>query len=83
MKRKLLRYLGVCDGLMVFYCPRCKSRKLQKRGIQSRSQRYSCNECDLNFSDLTGTIFMNKKIPMGEMLYILHNIDFESVKRLF
>jgi transposase-like protein len=63
-------------------CPRCKSHSLQKRGIQSGSQRYSCNNCGLNFSDLTGTIFANRKIPLGEMFYILHNIDFESVKRL-
>jgi len=64
------------------YCPRCKSKKLQKRGIQSRSQKYSCNSCGLNFVDLTGTIFAKKKIPMGEILYILHNMDVKSVKRL-
>lgn len=64
------------------YCPRCKSRSLQKRGIQSGAQRYSCNMCELNFSDLTGTIFATRKLPMGEMLYIIHNMDVKSTKRL-
>jgi transposase-like protein len=67
------------DGV---YCPRCKSYNLQKRGTRSGSQRYSCNKCGLNFSDLTGTIFANKNMSLGEMFYILHNIDVESVKRI-
>jgi len=64
------------------YCPRCKSHNLQKRGIRGVSQRYSCNDCELNFNDFTGTIFANKNMSLGEMFYILHNIDVESVKRL-
>lgn len=74
-----LRGMRWPDGI---YCPRCNSRNLQKRGIQSRSQRYSCNDYELNFSNLTGTIFATKKMYMGEMLYILANIDAKSVKRL-
>lgn len=76
---EVFRSVRWIDGV---YCPRCNSRNLQKRGIQSRSQRYFCNDCELNFSDLTGTIFATRKIPMGEMLYILSNIDVKSVKRL-
>jgi len=64
------------------YCPECKSFEIYNRGFQGKSQRYSCKKCGLNFSDLTGTIFANKKIPMGEMLYIIMSLDKKSVKRL-
>ena len=64
------------------YCPECSSFSVQKRGFQGKTKRYSCNNCGSNFSDLTGTIFANKKLPMGEMLYILINLDKKSIKRL-
>ncbi|MBM4241966.1 MAG: hypothetical protein FJ150_09955 [Euryarchaeota archaeon] len=64
------------------HCPKCNSLSIQNRGFQGKTKRYSCNECGLNFSDLTGTIFANKKLPMGEMLYILINLDKKSVKQL-
>ncbi len=64
------------------YCPKCKSFKIYNRGFQGKTRRYSCKKCQLNFSDLTGSIFENKKIPMGEMLYILMNLDKKSIKRL-
>jgi transposase-like protein len=64
------------------YCPKCKSFDIYNRGIQGKTRRYSCNECGANFSDLTDSIFANKKLPVGEMLYILINLDKKSVKRL-
>ncbi len=56
--------------------------EIYNRGVQGKSHRYSCKKCGLNFSDLTGTVFANKKLPMGEMFYILMNLDKKSVKRL-
>lgn len=64
------------------HCPKCDSLSIQNRGMQGKSKRYSCNNCGSNFSDLTGTIFANKNIPMGEMFYILNNLDKKSIKRL-
>lgn len=64
------------------YCPDCKSFEIYNRGVQGKSHRYSCKNCGLNFSDLTGTVFANKKLPMGEMFYIIMSLDKKSVKRL-
>ena len=64
------------------YCPQCNSLSIQKRGFQGKTRRYSCKNCGSNFSDLTETIFANKKLPMGEMFYILINLDKKSIKRL-
>ncbi|MDP3065117.1 MAG: transposase [Methanobacteriaceae archaeon] len=66
------------------HCPDCHSDKVYKRGFVRKTpvRRYSCNECGKNFTDLTGTIFYNKKLPMGEMLYIMANLDKKSVNRL-
>ena len=64
------------------YCPSCHSLSIENRGSQGKSCRYSCNGCGLNFSDLTGTIFAKRKLPMGDMLYILFNLDKKSIKRL-
>jgi len=76
---EIFRGLRWADGV---HCPRCNSLSIQNRGFQGKSKRYSCNNCGSNFSDLTGTIFANKKLPMGEMFYILINLDKKSIKRL-
>jgi len=75
----VFRHIKWANGV---YCPECNSFSVQKRGFQGKTKRYSCNNCGSNFSDLTGTIFANKKLPMGEMLYILINLDKKSIKRL-
>jgi len=64
------------------YCPKCKSFDIYTRGFQGKTRRFSCKNCGLNFSDLTGTIFAKKRIPMGEIFYILINLDKKSIKRL-
>lgn len=76
---EVFRHIRWSDGV---HCPKCSSLNIQNRGFQGKSRRYSCNKCGSNFSDLTGTIFANKKLPVGEMLYILANLDKKSVKRL-
>lgn len=80
-----IRSLRWADGV---YCPRCRSFKIIKQGTQGKTsrqsqiRRYKCKNCELKFNDLTGTIFSNKKLPLGEMLYILANLDKKSIKRL-
>jgi transposase-like protein len=66
------------------YCPGCKSYKVYKRGFIRKTpvRRYSCNNCGKNFTDLTGTIFSNRKLLMGEVLYIIFNLNKKSVNRL-
>lgn len=76
---EIFRQIRWSDGV---YCPKCKSFEIYNRGVQGKTRRYSCKECGSNFSDLTGSIFANKKLPIGEMLYILMNLDKKSVKRL-
>ena len=66
------------------YCPKCGSSHVHKRGFVGKTEirRYLCNECGKSFTDYTGTIFARRKMPMGEMLYILMNLDKKSIKRL-
>jgi transposase-like protein len=45
-------------------------------------RRYLCRECEKHFTDLTGTIFSNKQLPLGESLYIITQLDKKSIKRL-
>lgn len=58
---------------MVFYCPKCKSFNINSRELQGKSRRYTCKNCELNFSDLTDSLLANRKLPVGEMFYILMN----------
>ncbi|MDR0912514.1 MAG: hypothetical protein LBM96_07955 [Methanobrevibacter sp.] len=47
-----------------------------------RIYRYSYKSCGSNFNDFTDTIFNKSKVPMGEMLYILFNLDNKSIKQM-
>ena len=82
---EFIRQLRWVDGI---YCPRCRSFKITKQGTQGKTQRqkqirrYECKNCVLSFNDLTGTIFANKKLPLGEMLYIIANLDKKKHKTL-
>lgn len=64
------------------YCPKCKSFEVYKRGKRGRIHRYSCKSCGSNFNDFSDTIFNKSKVPMGEMLYILFNLDNKSIKQM-
>lgn len=58
------------------FCPTCHSRDIQKRGTNTRgSQRYHCLYCGNFFSDLTGTPFAKRKIPVEVMTYIALNFE--------
>jgi len=77
----ILRCIRWVDGV---YCPECKSFDVYKRGyvVNKKVRRYSCNNCNKNFTDFTGTIFANKHLPLGEMFYIILNQDKKSINRL-
>lgn len=65
------------------YCPEYGSKNVIKHGFvrQTLLQRYTCKECEKHFNDLTGTIFSNKRIPLGESFYIITQLDKKSIKR--
>jgi transposase-like protein len=78
---EVFRCIRWSDGV---YCPVCKSFEVYNRGYLNKTQikRYSCKICGKNFTDFTGTVFANKKLPLGEMFYIILNLDKKSIKRL-
>jgi transposase-like protein len=69
------------DGV---YCPKCCSKNVVKYGFVHKTpqRRYLCRECKKLFTDLTGTIFSNKQIPLGESFYIITQLDKKTIKRL-
>jgi transposase-like protein len=75
----IFRSVRWADGV---YCPKCKSFKIQNRGQQSDSNRYSCVNCGNNFSDFTNTPFEYSKIPFGKILYILVHLNTKSTSQL-
>jgi len=78
---EVFRKIRWSDGI---YCTKCGSVHVHKRGFVGKTEirRYLCNNCGKSFTDYTGTIFARRKMPMGEMLYILMNLDKKSIKRL-
>jgi len=76
---KVFRSIRWADGVS---CPKCKSLKIQSRGKQGESNRYSCMKCENNFSDLTNTPFEYSKIPLGKILYILIHFYSKSINQL-
>lgn len=45
-------------------------------------RRCGCKNCGKNFTYLTGAIFSNKQIKLGECFYIVTQLDKKSIKRL-
>lgn len=50
----LFRSISWVDGV---YCSKFKFFKVQNRGEQSESNRYSCTVCGNNFSNFINTLF--------------------------
>ena len=77
----ILKSFRWADGV---YCPKCGSKNVVKYGFVRRTslRRYLCRECEKHFTDLTGTIFSDKRIPIGECFYIITQLDKKSIKRL-
>lgn len=78
---KVFREVRWSNGV---YCPICESKNTIKRGFVRKTplRRYGCKECGKDFTDLTGTIFSNKQIKLGECFYIITQLDKKSIKRL-
>ena len=73
----LFRKIRWSDGI---YCPKCKSKHVEKRGPQGRVHRYQCKNCMNNFNDFTNTIFHRSQVPIGKIFYILFNINKTSIQ---
>ncbi len=59
---------GVC-------CPECGSTEITKRGMhnhQAYRQRYSCQACQRQFDDLSGTIFEGHHQPLRTWILCLY-----------
>ncbi|MDR2967500.1 MAG: transposase [Methanobacteriaceae archaeon] len=76
---RIFRSIRWADGV---YCPKCKSFNIYNRGIQGNSNKYSCNECENNFSDFTNTPFEYNKIPLAKIIYIIANMRSKSINKL-
>jgi transposase-like protein len=56
-------------------CPGCGSEQVNKRGFhdhQAHRQRYSCQACERQFDDLSGTIFEGHRQPLKTWLLCLY-----------
>ena len=66
------------------YCPKCRSFEIIMAGggRNGKFNRYICKDCNANFNDLTGTIFHNSKMSLGEIFFALLNLNNKTVKHL-
>jgi len=56
-------------------CPGCGSDQVNKRGFhdhQAHRQRYSCQACQRQFDDLSGTIFEGHRQPLKTWILCLY-----------
>lgn len=61
-------------------CPRCDGRDVSRKGTTGKgAQRYRCRDCLSYFNDLTGTVFANQRLSLGEMFYIIARMDRQTV----
>jgi transposase len=69
---EVVRELRWPDGVR---CPNCGSAAINKRGHhdhQAHRQRYSCQECQQQFDDLSGTIFEGHRQPLKTWILCLY-----------
>ena len=66
------------------YCPKCRSFEIIMAGGggNGKFNRYICKDCKTNFNDLTGTMFHNSKMSLGEIFFALLNLNNKTVKHL-
>ena len=68
----VVRELRWPDGVR---CPGCGSNQVNKRGFhdhQVHRQRYSCQACQRQFDDLSGTIFEGHRQPLKTWILCLY-----------
>ena len=69
---EVVRELRWPDGVR---CPGCGSAAVNKRGFhdhQGHRQRYSCQECERQFDDLSGTIFEGHRQSLKTWILCLY-----------
>lgn len=57
------------------YCPHCVSHDVIKNGHNDKHpecQRYICKKCNLNFDDLTKTVFAKRHQPLSKWMLCLY-----------
>lgn len=72
---KCYEYLRLVRWESGISCPHCKSNNVLEKGRSSHNeqiQRYSCQDCDQGFNDLTGTIFANSNKPLKVWILALY-----------
>ena len=87
-EEKCLEYLEKIRWANRVYCPHCGSKNVKKHTPYKRGdaevQRYMClnPNCKKTFTVLTGTVFSNQKLKLGEMFYIIWNLPHKSINRI-
>ncbi|KXA91293.1 hypothetical protein AKJ57_01765 [candidate division MSBL1 archaeon SCGC-AAA259A05] len=71
---EVLRELRWEDGIR---CPRCGSGNVREHGEARKPccRRYWCRDCERTFNDLTGTIFADTNIDLGEWVYAMDKLS--------
>jgi len=70
---EVIRKLRWPDGIT---CPRCNSKHAVKFSPHRKvMHRYLCRNCRRAFTDITGTVFENSKIPLNEWFYIARELQ--------
>ena len=72
---------ALINSVEVGICPYCETDNIRKYGItKNKIQRYYCNNCHKTFTPITGTIFDNHKISIGEWIeFCLDIINYGSI----
>lgn len=64
-------------------CVKCGSNNVVKNGLRDDSvQQYNCNNCGRSFNDRSDTLFDKTQMSLTECMYIIYNLDEESVRAL-
>ncbi|MCL2687365.1 MAG: transposase [Methanobrevibacter sp.] len=66
------------------YCPKCKTFEtiMAGGGGSGKPYRYICKKCNNHFNDLTETIFHGSHISLGEVFYVLLNLNNKNIKQI-
>jgi transposase-like protein len=75
----LFRKIRWANGV---FCPKCKSFNINYRGVQGKTRRYSCKECNNNFNDFSNTIFENSHIPIGTIIWIVKYRKIKTIQEM-
>lgn len=61
-------------------CPHCGQRDVLLKGTTGKdAQQYYCRACQSYFNELTGTVFAGQRLCLGEMFFIIWQMDRRSI----